>query len=223
MAKKGLDLTRQSGLIPTEVIEAVTVHITGAGAVGSHTAEVLCKMGIRDMEVVDFDHIEAHNLPNQGFYIPDLGKPKVEALALRLNDGLGANVVAVNTKIEEPPTFAQQIVISAVDSMAVREILWAGFLKSPEARYFVDGRMGARFGKVYFVDKADPKMLKKYAGSLHSDEEGYQAPCTEKATIFCAYGLSALIGALVAKSVTGDTVNFETDLDLAGFTLMRCM
>ena len=223
MGQTGLDLTRQSGLIPTEVVQDTTVHITGAGAVGSHTAEVLCKMGIRKMEVVDFDHIEAHNLPNQGFYIPDLGKPKVEALALRLNEGLGAEVLAVNAKIETPPTFEQDYVVSAVDSMAVRKILWDGFLKSPRARYFIDGRMGARFGKVYFVDKANPEDLKKYAGSLHSDEEGYQAPCTEKATIFCAYGLSALIGALVCKSIARDKVNFETDIDFAGLNMMRCM
>ncbi len=220
-----MDFTRQSSLIPAEGAASTEVVIVGAGAIGSHTAEVLAKMGVRKIRVIDYDTVEPHNLPNQGFWMTDLGKAKVDAIKERIEIGtaaelgMGTDVTAENRKVEGAEKFEADIIISAVDSMAVRKTLFESFLMSPRAALFVDGRMGARFGKVYIVRK-DPNEMASYAKTLHSDEEGYEAPCTEKATIFCAYGLSSIIGAQIAKHIIGEEIHHVcTDADFANLMM----
>ena len=157
-----LDLTRQSGLIDGERAENVTVRIIGVGAIGSHVAEVLSKMGVRHIWAQDFDTVEPHNLPNQGYYLNELGKPKVDALAERLNRGLGSAVVAENSRLDEVTPFPEEIIVSAVDSMDVRRLIFDSFVQSPRASVLVDGRMGARFAKVLFCEKQLPGRLQEY-------------------------------------------------------------
>lgn len=216
-----LDLTRQSGIVPSGLVEMLSVHIVGAGAVGSHAAEVLCKMGIRTMKVSDFDTIEAHNLPNQGYLLPDIGKLKVAALSERLSVGTGAKVEADASLVEESYRFTHDIVVSAVDSMRARMALWEAFKASEEPRFFIDGRMGARHGKLLVADRTSAASMERYAGTLHSDAEGHQAPCTEKATIFCAYAMGALIGGVLCNYAAGEAISPETDIDLVTMRMTR--
>lgn len=216
----GLDFTRQSGLIPGEAAERTKVVVVGAGAIGSHVTEVLCKMGIRHIQVIDYDTIEPHNLPNQGYYLQDLGRLKVEALAERLGSGTGAQVVPVNQKLEGIERFDCDILISAVDSMAVRRLIFDSFICSTRCSMFIDTRMGARFGKVLLVRKDDESMS-RYESTLHSDDEGYQEPCTQKSTIFCAYGLSSVVGAVVAKYLMGEELVKSADVDFSNMFMDR--
>lgn len=216
-----LDLTRQSGIISSEVVRMTTAHIVGAGAIGSHAAEVLAKMGFTTIKVSDFDTIEAHNLPNQGYSLEDLGSLKVVALAKKLTAATGAALEADVTSIGENHRFTHDIVISAVDSMKVRKQLWEAFKASRGPRLFIDGRMGARHGKVLVAERYDPASMERYEGTLHDDSEGYQAPCTEKATIFCAYGIAAVFGAVLCNHLAGDKVSPETDIDFMSLRMTR--
>lgn len=215
-----LDLTRQSGLIPTEVAANTSVCVIGAGAIGSHVAEVLCKMGIRKIRVIDYDTIEAHNLPNQGYYLDDLGKLKVEALAERLKRGTGAEVVADASKLERITRFQEDVMIAAVDSMDVRRLIFDCFQASTKCQVLLDGRMGARVAQVHFVDKTEERMS-RYEGSLVPDSETIQEPCTMRSTIFCAYGIASVMGALLAKHLMGETPQKVADLDFSHMFMDR--
>jgi hypothetical protein len=215
-----LDLTRQSGLIDGHRAESVTVRIIGAGAIGSHVAEVLAKMGIRHIWVQDFDTVESHNLPNQGYYLGDLGQPKVEALANRLAQGTGALVVPENTRLDDVADFQEEIVIAAVDSMEVRRLIFDSFAQSRASAVLLDGRMGARFGKVLFCEKRIPGRLQGYADTLHAGGL-YQEPCTQKSTIFCAYGLAGVMGAFVAKYLMEETTHTSADIDFSHMFMDR--
>jgi hypothetical protein len=215
-----LDLTRQSGLIDGARAENTSVRIIGAGAIGSHVAEVLAKMGVRHIWVQDFDTVESHNLPNQGYYLHELGKPKVDALAERLNVGTGAAVVAEFTKLEEPTPCRQEIIVAAVDSMETRRVIFDSFVRSPLSSVLVDGRMGARFGKVLFCEKQIPGRLQEYEETLHAGGL-YQEPCTEKSTIFCAYGISGVIGAFIAKYLMEEPVQRSADIDFSHMYMDR--
>lgn len=215
-----LDLTRQSGLIPTDVAARTTVCIIGAGAIGSHVAEVLCKMGIRKIRVIDYDTIESHNLPNQGYYLDDLGKLKVEALAERLRRGTGAEVVADASKIEQITRFQEDVLIAAVDSMEVRRLIFDSFQASVRSEVLLDGRMGARVAQVHFVDKTEER-LSRYEGTLVSSSETIQEPCTMRSTIFCAYGIASVMGALLAKHLMGETPQKVADLDFSHMFMDR--
>jgi ThiF family len=60
------------------------VLIIGVGAVGSHTAHLLARMGISPLWLFDFDVVEEHNLARQAYSAEDLGQNKAQALAARL-------------------------------------------------------------------------------------------------------------------------------------------
>lgn len=217
-----IDTTRQSGIIPDNKVQEISVAIVGAGSIGSHTAEVLCKMGIRKLRIFDFDDVEGHNVANQGYYVPEIGYKKCEALRLRLGAGTGVEIIAENRKYEAGEKFQENYVISAVDNMSSRADIWSGFLASVDCRYFLDARMGARNGSVFYVDKTSAESISRYDRSLFPDEEAVQLPCTEKSTIFCAYGLSGLIGALIAESIIGDNeLNFSVDVDFSNIHMFR--
>ena len=216
-----IDTSRQSGIIPDDLVRALRVVIVGAGAIGSHTAETLCKMGVNKFRIYDDDDVESHNIANQGFYLGDIGKPKVQALADRLGQGTGAEFFTHNEKLTpKSDLFEEDVVISAVDSMSARKIIWDNFLIS-DALYYIDGRMGARFGQVFFVDKSNEDHVKAYEDSMFDDSEAFVAPCSEKSTIFCAYGLSGFICATVAKIITKDDISTLVEVDFASPFLNR--
>lgn len=213
-----LDFTRQSTLIPQEV-SGLTTTIVGVGSIGSHVAEVLAKTGIGILHVWDADTVESHNLANQGYYLNDLGKKKVDALKERLELGTGVTVVPHDQFYEGGP-FGTELVVSALDSMAARQLVFTNFLNDPAAKIYLDGRMGSRFGKVFFVDKDDKDSVANYLGSLHSDAEAHTEPCTARSTIFCAYGIASLMCSALVSWIISEKYPHQVGVDFRNFTVL---
>lgn len=70
--------------------------IVGAGSVGSRIAEDLVRSGLGTVTIVDPDLVEAANLARSVYTVDDVGFPKVQALARRLqsiNPGMTVNEV----------------------------------------------------------------------------------------------------------------------------------
>lgn len=63
---------------------SANIHIVGVGAIGSHVAEQLARMGIQQLTLWDFDVVNAHNIPNQLYSHTDIGMLKVDALEKHL-------------------------------------------------------------------------------------------------------------------------------------------
>lgn len=211
----GLDLTRQSGVVPTDVVGALDITIVGVGSIGSHTAESLAKMGVRTISIYDDDHVEAHNLPNQGYGIPDLGKSKVGATAEKLLRLYGTQVEASMDRITEDSTIESGIVIAAVDSMSARKAIFEACRMSSDVQLYVDPRMGAQYGTIQLVDMNNEEEIAEYLGTLIEDADAYQAPCTEKSTIYCASGMAAFIAALICDHITSGTAPRGLTMDFA--------
>ena len=80
-----------------------------------------------------------------------------------------------------------------------------------------------RFGfygglKIHVVDPADPGSRRRYEDDLYPSSEAFHAPCTAKATVYCAAGLGAYAADIVAGYVLGRTVrSFVVD-----WTQIRC-
>ena len=68
-----MDFSRQNRIFNPDQSK-INVTILGAGSTGSFIAFVLAKMGIKEIKVVDFDKVEAHNIPNQYYRLKDVGK-----------------------------------------------------------------------------------------------------------------------------------------------------
>lgn len=165
--------------------------VIGAGHIGSYVAYYLARLGVKKITVIDFDHVEANNLPHQFLSeeyvknIPEEQKiPKVEVLKHTIDFMVvDNNVEYINGKIEDhimsicagtPPT----VIFSCVDKMTVRRFIFDSF-KNYNC-LFVDVRTGGTYVNVY---SCSPNYYEYYDNSLHTDEEALPLPCTGTAII----------------------------------------
>ena len=188
---------RQQDILPIEKLRDAKVTLIGAGAVGSFTALTLAKMGIGHLEVYDGDSVEPHNLPNQWYRLTDLGTSKVDALKAILEAFSDTEVMCHQGNFTAQPV--DGIVVSAVDSMDARLSLWRHIRRCRRVTLYVDARMGAEVGKVLTIRPNDPDDVRAYEEELYPSSEALQAPCTARATIYCAAGLAAFISSTVGQ------------------------
>lgn len=181
-------MTRHKDIIPIESCSK-RICIIGAGAIGSHTAMGLARMGFLNLFVVDFDEVEEFNMNSQGYMPEDIGKLKVEALAKKIHDFSGVQI----ERSTEPYTGGRlncDIIISAVDSMMVRKKIWEDNKNVP---LLIDPRMSAERAMLLTTTPGDTA----YSKSLYTDDEAEQEKCTAKATVYTAMLISGLVCKIV--------------------------
>lgn len=76
-----MDIFQRNVKGTTEVLGKKIVGIAGCGGLGSNIAVSLVRAGVKNLVIADFDVVEASNLNRQHFFLSDIGKFKVEALA----------------------------------------------------------------------------------------------------------------------------------------------
>ena len=110
-------LRHQDFFDPIDVKEEV--HIIGVGAVGSHIATALARLGIKNIHIWDFDNVESHNIPNQIFTEVDIGKLKIDAVESKM--------ISINSEIsiQKHNRYESQelkgYVFSCVDNIEIRK------------------------------------------------------------------------------------------------------
>jgi molybdopterin/thiamine biosynthesis adenylyltransferase len=57
------------------------VTVIGIGAIGRQVALQLAAIGVRRLQLVDFDRVDDTNITTQGYFETDIGRPKVQATA----------------------------------------------------------------------------------------------------------------------------------------------
>jgi molybdopterin-synthase adenylyltransferase len=99
-----------------ELLKKLTILVVGAGAVGNEVIKNLALLGVGAIRIVDFDHIEIHNLTRTVLFTEaDIGKPKANvaaAAATRLDPS--CRVEAICGDFWECISFAQLREASAV-------------------------------------------------------------------------------------------------------------
>lgn len=181
MAEKIIvDYWRQLDLFSPEKFGDKEVHVVGVGATGSYVALMLAKMGIKNLHVWDFDDVESHNLPNQIYRLKDVGRAKVDALAEIIHESTGTEITVHNEAVTGGTTL-KGIVFLLVDSMNVRKDIWSGSLKFKlPVELMVESRMAIDNGRVYAIRPSRPADIKLWEGTLYSDEEAEESPCTNR-------------------------------------------
>lgn len=193
-------LTRQYDLLPPEKTD-VQINVIGAGAIGSFTVLALAKMGFSQIKVFDFDKIEVENMNCQFYRFSDIGKHKVLALQELVKDFTNVEIEAVADKYEGGQL--PGIVISAVDSMAVRKMIWDNHKELAfQTKFIIDPRMGAETAMLYTMSPTDEADVASYDATLYSDEDAMSERCTAKATMYTACMLSGLVAKSVKDIVT---------------------
>jgi len=211
---------RNASVIDQDRINASPVVIVGVGAIGSHLAEILCKLGVRRLTLIDPDEVDTVNLSVQGFYESEVGKPKIEAVTARL--------LAINPRVQVTEwqreycaemIEAGSVVFSCVDSIKVRRQLFRDY-REHNWPVFFDGRMSAESLQVYCVER-EAEAMARYRESLFPSHEAHRESCTARATIYCSSLAAAILCAQFKKWAMGQMPESRLNFDLFAMDCFR--
>ncbi len=111
-----------------------TVVVVGAGALGSHLV-LLARNWEVNVQVVDFDRVEAKNIQSQFHTKMGNGKNKAKALQALMNGLFGLKVAAKTAKVvdnnQRELLGGADLIIDCTDNFAAREII-QGFAREHE-------------------------------------------------------------------------------------------
>lgn len=200
------DFGDQTGIFdPNRMVDGLT--IIGCGGIGASALPTLATLGVRKITIWDPDAVEPRNVASQlMFYPSDIGRPKVEVARERL---LAYGVDGVETRQEYfdgtlHGDSIEGIVISAVDSMVARRQIWDGVKDNPFVTLLIDGRIGGENLVLIVIDPLNPDHVKWYEKfQLFSDDQATPLPCTQRAVVYPAVALGALMAATLAKVQRG--------------------
>ncbi len=181
----------------------VKVIIVGAGSTGSFTALTLAKMGVQNIKVIDFDVIEAHNIPNQFYRLSDIDKPKVEALKEIIKDFTGTEIIDENIEIDDDYEFdidMNTIIISCVDNIETRKLICEKLDGFPIK--FIDTRLGGEGFSIHVTDMSNEKEVEEILKSL--DLPVKETTCGSKGIIYTINSLASEVCNIVKKILKGE-------------------
>ena len=173
---------RQHDLVPPDRLQAVTATVIGIGAIGRQVALQLAALGIRRLQLIDFDIVEATNITTQGYYAADLGESKVSATAkvIQLIDPT-TTVITFSDRFR-PRHEVGDAIFCCVDSIATRSAIWRAVHRS--CSFWTDGRMLGEVLRILTV--AEDTGRDHYPTTLFQPEEAQPGRCTARSTIYTA-------------------------------------
>lgn len=161
------------------------IHVVGAGATGSRISLELAKMGCNNINVWDFDKVEAHNLPNQVYGPCHVGWDKVDALkdVCRTLAGVEINAhseayTGNDTETESP---VGKIVFLLTDTMKSRKDIWKNLQRRLGMQLLIETRMGIEQGKVYTIEPTDDPAA--YADTFCEDDQAEESACGSRTVV----------------------------------------
>ena len=183
-------LRHQDYFNPIKVKEEI--HIIGVGAVGSHIAIALARLGITNVHIWDFDNVESHNIPNQIFNEEHLGKLKIDAVEqemLKINPELS---IQKHNKYESEQL--KGYVFSCVDNIEVRKHIYETNEYNGLLKAVFDTRIGLDAGQVYSADwekTDDINNLIAVSDFSHDEVEQPTSACGTRLTVLPTVQITA--------------------------------
>ncbi|MEQ8637428.1 ThiF family adenylyltransferase [Gimesia maris] len=173
---------RQSELVPQEKLKPMTVTVIGVGAIGRQVALQLAALGVRRLQLIDFDQVEPTNITTQGYQAVDLGQFKVEATARALQTVDASLETETITDRFRPGLATGEAVFVCVDSISSRAAIWRAFRH--QCSFWCDGRMRGEVLRI--LTAVDSKSRDHYDSSLFTQAEAQTGACTSRSTIYTA-------------------------------------
>ena len=115
---------RQQDLVPQRRLTSLTATVIGVGAIGRQVALQLAAIGVRRIELLDFDEVDATNVTTQGYRVADIGRAKVAAAADALRELDQSVDVAQVCSRWRPQVALGDAVFCCVDSITARAAIW---------------------------------------------------------------------------------------------------
>lgn len=180
-------------------------------------------LGIRDMLLIDDDKVEPHNKPSQMYRMKDIWRPKSESLCEIVKEFTDCNVNYVIDKIpvkgHEREKLPFDVIVSAVDSMSARMLVWDSIVKrNVGCKLFIDGRIGGQDLSIITVtNTCDQSQIESYEKTISSDEKAAQLTCTAQSVIDIGFLISSQISRLVRLHFTGKSIPREIMFNVEDF------
>lgn len=179
------------------------VSIGGAGGIGSNALYCLTKSIPGSYFVMDMDIVEDYNVGSQFFNKNQVGMKKVAAIAQTVSVNTDDFEVMIHPFAEfvDANSDILPFAISAFDNMTARKNFYEAWLKNPDRKILIDGRLRATYYQIYTVL---PGREKDYEATLFSDDEVDDGLCTFKQT--------AYFGMMIGARITNILVNYLTNI-----------
>lgn len=189
---------RQVDVMPAEQARKYPITMVGCGHVGSVVALMLLKCGAftgeNTLTLIDHDDVGLENLAMQFFEVADVGKPKVEALASTLQEFGVGNIITIKDKFDPTKHSTDGIVISGVDSMAVRKMIFDA--TTEKTKLFLDARTGGELVTALAVNPGLAADRAFYMDNWVPDDQAAQDPCTNRGISWTTFAIASIIGNL---------------------------
>jgi hypothetical protein len=176
--KPRVSFLRHAAFVSSEdFVDEVT--IVGCGAVGSHIALFLAKMGCQKFKLYDADIVESHNLPNQTYTVEHIDMPKVEALKKVLEEFNSDIKITCHNKFftsEDKNTVVGPLIL-ATDTMKSRQEIYDIFYLNTDIDYVFEVRLGFDYGELNIINNINPVECENWKKTLKDDSEIPDGPC----------------------------------------------
>jgi molybdopterin-synthase adenylyltransferase len=209
---------RQQALVPQERLAAVTATVIGVGAIGRQVALQLAAIGIRRLQLVDFDRVELTNVTSQGYGQADVGRLKVDATRAAIQAIDPSIAVQTHADRFRPKLSVGDVVFCAVDSISARASIWRAV--EPRCRFWADGRMLGETIRVLCA--ADQAGREHYGSTLFPQSEAQAGQCTSRSTIYAASIAAGLLIHQFSRWLRGLPLDFDTVLNLLSGDWTNC-
>ena len=201
---------RQADLVPQSRLQELLVTVIGVGAIGRQVALQLAAIGVRRLQLIDFDHVEATNVTTQGYRAADIGQSKVSATT---NDVRQIDATVEVESVEDrfrPKMQIGEAVFCCVDSISARSAIWKAV--APTCHFWSDGRMLGEVMRVLTV--TDSSDRDHYATTLFDQTEAEPGRCTARSTIYTANIAAGLMLHQFARWLRSQPVDRDLTLNL---------
>jgi len=197
---------RQRELVPRERLETLTCSVIGVGAIGRNVAVQLAAIGVRRIQLIDFDVVDATNITTQGYLASDVGQAKVAATSTAIREIDQTIQVETISDRYRPAITVGDAVFCCVDSISARATIW----RSAQSRclFWCDGRMLGEVIRVLTV--ADPANQGIYDQTLFPQSAAQVGNCTSRSTIYAAN----IAAGLMVHQFTRWLREISTDCDM---------
>ena len=208
--------SRQAELVPREKLQTLTATVIGVGAVGRQLALQLAAIGVRHLQIFDFDDVEATNITTQRYEGSDLGKPKVLAMQQAIHR-IDPEIIVTPIPDRYRATYeAGEVVFCAVDKIDSRKAIWR--MAGKTCRFWADGRMLAETLRVLTASTDDER--RHYETTLFPAAEAEPGRCTARSTIYTANLCAALMVHQFARWLRGLPLDRDLALNLLASELI---
>jgi molybdopterin-synthase adenylyltransferase len=197
---------RQRDLVPPNRLVGLTATVIGIGAIGRQIALQLAAIGVRRLQLIDFDRVETTNVCSQGYFQADVGRLKVEATRRAVEAIDPTIVVEACADRFRPKQSVGDVIFCAVDSISARASIWRAV--EHRCRFWSDGRMLGETIRVLCV--TDGVGREHYRSTLFRQSDVQSGRCTARSTIYA----SSIAAGLSAHQFTRWLRNLPIDIDM---------